>query len=110
MGSPKRVRFAAFDSFEAECVKTICDRAIVAFSGRRMRMDIEMDLAAVHKRYPLDLARMAKADDANLMHDIAGIARYLDRDTGELRDCFVPRFRLRAHPSARQGGQPKDSQ
>jgi hypothetical protein len=52
----------------------------------------QMDLEACHSTCPLDLDRMLTAKQSDLMHDIGGIRRHLDRDTGELRDCFVPRF------------------
>lgn len=56
-------------------------------------MDLLMDLAAVHHTCPLDFGRMAGAiGTANLAHDVLGIARHLDRRTGKLGDCFVPRF------------------
>ena len=57
------------------------------------RMTIEMDITAVHANgCPLDLSRLYAADDSNFSHDIGGINRHLDRDTGQLMDCFVPRF------------------
>jgi hypothetical protein len=57
------------------------------------RMSVLMDLSVVHNHhYKLDFERMASADDFNLAHDIAGIAYHLNRSTGKLRDCFVPRF------------------
>lgn len=57
------------------------------------RQSVLMDLAVVHNHhYKLDFTAMAGADDFNLAHDIAGIAYHLNRSTGILRDCFVPRF------------------
>ena len=35
---------------------------------------------------------LAEADDFNLAHDVFGIHRHIDEATGELRDCFVPRY------------------
>lgn len=52
-----------------------------------------MDLTAVHANgCPLDLTALAAADNFNLMHDVGGIARHLDRETGKLRDFFRPRY------------------
>ena len=51
-----------------------------------------MDLLAVRNRYGLDLAALLASDDLNFAHDITGIAIYLNRRTGELTDCFMPRF------------------
>lgn len=54
-----------------------------------------MDLIACHTHAnPLDLAAMEKGDEFDVMHDIAGIARHLNRGTGELGGCFIPRFTL----------------
>ena len=54
---------------------------------------ISMDLEAVHSNgCPMDFARLENADDFNLLHDVAGIARHLDRSTGKLTDMFRPRF------------------
>ncbi|OUJ13838.1 hypothetical protein [Acetobacter okinawensis] len=56
-------------------------------------LDIQMDLCAVHSSgCPMDFSRLENADDFNLMHDVAGIARHLDRRTGKLTDMFRPRF------------------
>lgn len=53
----------------------------------------EMDVLACHLNgCPLKLEAMLKADDFNFMHDVWGIRQHLDRETGELKDCFLPRF------------------
>jgi hypothetical protein len=55
-------------------------------------VDTQMDLTATHKNgCPLNFKKMLKADDFNLMHDIHGIGRHLNRTTGKLMDCFLPR-------------------
>jgi len=54
---------------------------------------VVMGLEACHcNGCRLDLVRMAKASDADLMHDIH---KYLDRETGELTDGFRPRLSAR---------------
>lgn len=51
-----------------------------------------MDLEACHcNGMPLDLDKLASADDFNFAHDVFGIARHIDRETGKIGDCFVPR-------------------
>jgi hypothetical protein len=56
------------------------------------RKRLQLDLTATHLNgCPLDLHKLLQFDDFNFTHDITGIARHLDRTTGELRDCFVPR-------------------
>ena len=62
----------------------------------RERTDIEMDITAAHANgCPLRLQDLAAADDFNFMHDVNGIARHLDRETGQITDHFLPRFRVR---------------
>lgn len=56
--------------------------------------DLEMDVTAAHITCPLDLQKLLDADDLNFFHDICGIRAHLDRTTGELTDCFLPRFAL----------------
>jgi hypothetical protein len=60
-------------------------------------LSVQMDLEACHTcGCPLDLQRPLAADQANLMHDIGGIRRHINRDTGMLQDCFVPRFAMQS--------------
>lgn len=55
--------------------------------------DAQMDITAVHANgTPLRLCDLLLADDANFGHDVFGIRRYLNRNTGQLTSCFVPRF------------------
>lgn len=57
------------------------------------RMGLIMDINACHSNgMPLDLARLQAADDANFIHDVFGIRRHINRETGQLENCFVPRF------------------
>lgn len=56
-------------------------------------MDRVMDVTACHLNgCPLRLADLLAADEFNFSHDVFGIARHIDRRTGELKDCFLPRF------------------
>jgi hypothetical protein len=55
------------------------------------RLEVAMDIEAVHERTPLDLERFLNADLGNFLHDVVGIRRHLDRATGRLTDCFSPR-------------------
>jgi len=63
------------------------------------RLDIVMDLTVCHcLACPLNLDGLLKANGGDLIHDVSGIVRHLNRDTGKLEDCFVPRFaRENAH-------------
>lgn len=57
------------------------------------RMTTIMDLVACNANgCPMDFKAMLEADDFNLMHDLAGINGHMDRNTGKLTRCFLPRF------------------
>lgn len=85
--------FAQFTETESEAIDRIVERA-VELLPEIDRLTFRMDIAAVHAHTPLDLKTWSEADIGNLGHDVAGIIRHMDRDTGELTDCFVPRFAL----------------
>lgn len=77
---------------ESELIAQIVKRARGLGLDRSV-IDLLMDVEACHcNGCPLDLPRLLAADDFNLMHDVGGIVRHLSRDTGELLDCFWPRF------------------
>lgn len=79
--------------------KEIATRAVelsLKHGVRRDVRDIQMDIIATHANgCPLDLDRLAAADDFNFAHDVFGIERHIDRATGKLTRCFLPRFALR---------------
>lgn len=81
---------------DAAIIAAIVDRAIplAKEAGIKVkRMDLIMDLEAVHANgNPLRLADLLAADPGNFGHDVWGIRRYLDRETGQLTSCFLPRF------------------
>ena len=55
-------------------------------------IDAMMDLEHAHKQFPIDLAALLAADAGNFGHDVFGIRRHMDRSTGKLGGCFLPRF------------------
>ena len=59
-------------------------------------LQVQMDLEACHTHgCPLDLQRLLTSEPGDFVHDICGIARHLNRETGELSDGFVPRYAKR---------------
>lgn len=79
-----------------ELIQMITDRAMSLLrrvGAKAKRMEIEMDLTAVHANGTrLRLEELFHADDFNFAHDVLGIRDHLNRQTGELMNCFVPRF------------------
>lgn len=85
---------------ERGIIRQIAERAVALAKAnkgqRRHPLDIQMDIEAVHcNGNPLRLADLLAADDFNFAHDILGIGRHLDRETGKLGGCFLPRFTKR---------------
>lgn len=59
-------------------------------------LTMEMDIIACHLNgNPLDLEGLLDAENGDFGHDVFGIQRHIDRRTGELQDCFVPRMSQR---------------
>jgi len=54
--------------------------------------ELEMDICAAHLRSPINLEGLLSATDSDLGHDVFGIRRFIDRDTGFLKHGFSPRW------------------
>jgi hypothetical protein len=83
------------DKRESLLLTMIADRAdklARRYNNPTPRWKFALDLALAHRWQPLDLELLFAADDGNFAHDLFGIVRHIDRSTGAMRDCFVPRF------------------
>lgn len=57
------------------------------------KMTAVMDIDACHSNgNPLRLHDLFTADNSNFAHDVLGIRQHINRTTGKLEDCFVPRY------------------
>jgi hypothetical protein len=55
-------------------------------------LSLSMDLSATHSNgCPIDFHRLLKFAIPDFLHDVVGISHHLDRESGELRNSFVPR-------------------
>lgn len=55
--------------------------------------DLVMDLTACHANgTPLQLQELLDAPRTDFVHDVWGIHRHLNRETGRLEDHFLPRL------------------
>jgi hypothetical protein len=89
----RREKMIQFDTTkeEAELIDKIVDRA-VAIEASIDRLSLNMDLSATHANgCNLDFDKLIAFDDFNFVHDVGGIMDHLDRTTGQLKDCFLPR-------------------
>lgn len=84
---------------EARLISAIADRASAElFKGCTLQtvLDTEMDITATHANgCPLKLDELLAARPFDFAHDVGGIRRHIDRNTGQLRDCFLPRFAIK---------------
>lgn len=82
-------------SQDAIKIGKIVDRAMPIYRRHGVkvaRLTLVMNLTACHANgNPLDLDKLLTFDDGNLMHDVGGISRHLNRETGALENCFLPR-------------------
>ena len=90
-----------FDQFklsyhDACLVSRIVERAMQYELGVE-RLHLELDIAAVHSVTPLHLEGLLKAAKQDFLHDVVGIINHLNRRTGELENCFSPRYSLEYH-------------
>lgn len=61
-----------------------------AYKGQRM--PAMMDLVATNANgCPLDFERLLNFPEFDFAHDITGIYRHIDRESGKLENCFLPR-------------------
>lgn len=77
-------------------IQSLADRAVTTAQAAGVsypRMDAVMDLTACHANAcRLNLQALAIADAFTFAHDVLGIRRHLNRKTGKLENCFVPRL------------------
>jgi len=88
------IEFAKLDEAQTETVGLIVARALDIFKRAGIKRDsvqIIMDIVATHAKCPLDLDILLASPDSDFGHDILGIYDNMNRKTGELKNCFVPR-------------------
>lgn len=90
----KRINWKASPK-DAKKIDTILDRAAAewpSYGEPEGRKEAAMDLIACHLNgRPLDLDALLDADDFDFAHDLFGIRENINRKTGELGNCFLPR-------------------
>ena len=90
------IKWENITSDERAVVVKIVDRAINDIyepCGVKVdRLTLNMDITAAHISNPLKLEELLNADYNNFGHDVTGIVRHIDRNTGELTDGFYPRY------------------
>lgn len=83
---------------ESDTIASIARRAheIAADAyGRRNAptvLDFVLCIEKAHGRTPLRLYELSIANEDDFAHDVFGIHRHLNRETGELKNSFTPRY------------------
>lgn len=89
------VRFNAH-KFDIPIIERIAHRAVKMADEAGWQYEergAQMDITAYHcNGNPLMLKELLDADDFNFAHDVFGIRRNLDRNTGKLLNFFSPRY------------------
>ncbi len=79
---------------EIELASGIAKRAVKLLGTAPNRVAMfAMDIQACHTNgCCLKLVDLLRAKDGDFLHDVCGINQHIDRDTGKLQDCFLPRY------------------
>lgn len=81
---------------DAELIDRIAARAVRLARESHIDWDYQtatMDLTATHANgCRLRLDALLESDNFNFIHDVFGIRAHLDRTTGQLMNCFLPRY------------------
>lgn len=93
----KQVEFHATKE-EHEIIGKIWKRILPTYKRMKIyqekgaQLDFRMDMVAIHTNdCPIDFQKLLDADEFTFHHDISGIRNNIDRSTGTLRNCFLPR-------------------
>jgi hypothetical protein len=91
-------------------IEMVLDRAVKRFNELapphdKMDRDeinsLRMDLCAVGKHCPMNWTALSCAPLTHLVHDVFGIRQHIDRSTGKLGGCFLPRYAKPRSPDIR---------
>lgn len=80
---------------EMKLIQRIVDRAMYMAKDLEVSCDkksLVMDIEACHcNGTKLDLKKLMASKNSDFGHDVFGISRYIDRNTGKLKNNFYPR-------------------
>ena len=75
-----------------ELMTAIAERLTSSFPDVEFNpIELRLNLVVAYTGGFVDLAALEQCDATDLGHDIGGISKYLDRDTGALLQTFYPR-------------------
>jgi hypothetical protein len=77
-----------------ELISKIVDRCMKEEETDFIWKDVQtasMDLECAFNDVNLDLDKLLKSSHQDFLHDIHGVVFNLDRNTGKIKNCFLPR-------------------
>lgn len=78
---------------EFDLITKITERAIALSPFPLNTLELMMDITACHLNgMPLQLEELLQADESDFVHDLGGIRKHIDRTTGKMTGCFMPRY------------------
>jgi hypothetical protein len=101
-----RLQFVPRGTEDFELIEQIAERAArmdrkYNGKGAGKKLHHQMNIGACHASgNPLRLRDFLTADDFNFAHDVFGIDRHINRETGEMMNFFSPRFSARVEVEA----------
>ena len=75
---------------EWDVVCKVMDKASALFPNYK-RITMGLDLLNAHDDVGIDFSRLLAFDNMDFIHDIMGIRNNMNRETGKLENCFLPR-------------------
>lgn len=75
-----------------ELIGKIADRAKEMNLFMFDRFSFIMDMESATEQFNLRLNELLNADNFNFAHDVVGIQNNINRKTGKVENCFLPRF------------------
>lgn len=87
----KQIDWSKASIQDYKTVRAIVKRANDELGGVNV-MSLQMDIIATHvSGCKLKLGKLLESNMSDFLHDICGIANHINRTTGELQNCFLPR-------------------
>jgi hypothetical protein len=86
------IKWSKLTKTDIKNIKKVITRVRALEYGQDNIKNIDMDISACHiSENPLDFDKLLSFDDFSFVHDVYGIQKNIDRETGKLMNCFCPR-------------------
>lgn len=88
----KQIDWSKINAVDSELVLKIVERAAILIPDVN-RGSLQMDIIATHvSGCRIKLQKLLDAKSFDFYHDVCGIMQHINRTTGKLQNCFLPRY------------------